>query len=53
MILLEPFRIGKLRDAVLRTVIKAESAEDIEAVMVFRFYTVEEIEDKRKCQSKI
>ena len=48
MILLEPFRISKLRDEVLRTVIKAEDAEDIEAVMVFRFYTVEVIEDKRK-----
>ena len=48
MILLEPFRIGKYRDAILRTVIKAENAEDIGAVMVFRFYTVERIEDKRK-----
>ena len=48
MILLKPFAISPLRDAILRTVIKAENAEDIEAVMVFRFYTVEEIEDKRK-----
>lgn len=48
MILLEPFRISALRNAILRTVIKAENPEDIEAVMVFRFYTVEEIEDKRK-----
>ena len=48
MILLESFRIGKLRDAVLRTVIKAENAENIEAVMVFLFYTIEEIEDRRK-----
>ena len=48
MILLEPFRISPLRDAILRTVIKAENAEDIEAVMVFRFYTIEEIEDKRE-----
>ena len=50
MILLEPFTISPLRDVILRTVIKAEVAEDIEvdAMMVFRFYTVEEIEDKRK-----
>ena len=48
MILLRPFPISPLRDAMLRTVIKAEDAKDIEAVMVFRFYTVEEIEDKRK-----
>ena len=50
MILLEPFTIPPLRDLILRTVIKeeVENAEDIEAVMVFRFYTVEEIEDKRK-----
>ena len=48
MILLEPFIISPLRDAILRTVIKGENAEDIEAVMVFRVYTVEEIEDKRK-----
>jgi len=47
MILLEPFTISPLRDVVLRTVIKAEADDDIEAVMVFRFYTVEEIEDKR------
>ena len=48
MILLEPFAISPLRDTILRTVIKAENAEDIEAVMVFQFYTVEEIEDRRK-----
>ena len=48
MILLKPFPISKLRDAIIRTVIEAEDAEDIGAVMVFRFYTVEEIEDKRK-----
>ena len=48
MILLEPFRISKLRDEILRTVIKAEGAEDIAAVMVLRFYTVEVIKDKRK-----
>ena len=47
MILPKPSPISPLRDAILRTVIKAENAEDIEAVMVFRFYTVEEIEDKR------
>ena len=46
MILFEPFRISPFRDAILRTVIKAENAEDIVAVMVFRFYTVEEIEDE-------
>ena len=48
MILLEPFPIGRLREEVLRTVIKAEDAEDIEDVMVLRFYTVEVIEDKRE-----
>jgi len=48
MILLEPFTISPLRDILLRTVIKAENLEDIGAVMVLRFYTVEEIEDKRK-----
>ena len=48
MILLEPFPTGKLREEVLRTVIKAEDAEDIAAIMVFRFYTVAVIEDKRK-----
>lgn len=48
MILLKPFPIGRLREEVLRTVIKAEDAEDIAAVMVFRLYTVEVIEDKRK-----
>ena len=49
MILLEPFTISPLRDAILRTVIKAKSLEDEEySIMVFRFYTVEEIEDKRK-----
>ena len=48
MILLEPFPIGRLREEVLRTVIKAEEAEDIAAVMVLRFYTVAVIKDKRK-----
>ena len=48
MILLDPFAISPLRDVILRTVIKAENAEDIEALMIFRFYTVEVIEDKRK-----
>ena len=48
MILLEPFRISPLRNAILRTVIKAENAEDIGAVMVFRLHMVEEAEDKRK-----
>ena len=50
MILLEPFATSPLRDAIFRTVLKAKGAEDIAAVMVFRFYTVEEIEDKRKWQ---
>ena len=50
MILLEPFTISPLRDAILRTVIKAENLEDVGkySIMVFRFYTAEEIEDKRK-----
>ena len=48
MILLEPFTISPLRDAIIRIVIEAEDAEHIEALMVFRFYTIEEIEDKRK-----
>ena len=48
MILLKPFPDKRLRDVILRTVIKAEEAEDIGAVMVFRFYTVEKIEDKRE-----
>jgi len=48
MILLNPFPNGKLRDEMLRTVIKAEGAEDIAAVGVFRLYTVEVIEDKRE-----
>ena len=50
MILLEPFPISPLRDAMLRTVIKeeVEDAEDIEAVMVLRFYTAERIGDKRR-----
>lgn len=48
MILLEPFPIGRLHDEMLRTVIKAESAEDIEAIMILRFYTVAVIKDKRK-----
>ena len=48
MILLEPFPVGRLRDVLLRTVIKAENAEDIGAMMVFRLYTVEVIENKRK-----
>lgn len=52
MILLRPFTIGPLRDAILRTVIKAENAEDIEAVMVLRSYTVEEIEDRRENESQ-
>lgn len=48
MILLEPFPISPLRDMILRTVIKPENLEDIGAVMALRFWTVEEIEDKRK-----
>jgi hypothetical protein len=49
MILFEPFPLLALRDVILRTVIKAEAEdEDISAVMVLRFYTVEEIEDKRR-----
>lgn len=50
MILLEPFPVSELRDEILRTVIKAESNEDeeIAGIMVFRFYTVEVIKDKRK-----
>lgn len=48
MILLEPFPLGRPRDAMLRTVIRAESLEDIEAVYVLRFYTAEVIKDKRK-----
>lgn len=48
MILLEPFPLGRPRDAMLRTVIKAESLEDIEAVYVLRIYRVAKIEDKRE-----
>jgi len=48
MIMLKPFPISPFRDAILRTVIKAEGIEDIAAVWILRFYTVEEIEDKRK-----
>ena len=45
MILLEPFPIGRLHDEMLRTVIKAEGADiEVDAVMVFRFYTVGEVE---------
>ena len=50
MIMLNPFPIGELRDEIIRTAMNAETTEDDEvgAVAVFRFYTVEEIEDKRK-----
>ena len=48
MIILKPFPMGPLRDAIIRTVIKAEDIENTAAVTIFQFYTVEEIEDKRK-----
>lgn len=48
MIMLNPFPIGELRDTILRTAIRAEDVEDVAAIAVFRFYTVEVIEDKRK-----
>ena len=48
MIMLKPFPIGELRDTILRTAIRAEDVEDVAAIAVFRFYTVEVIEDKRK-----
>lgn len=48
MILLEPFPNKRLRSEIVHTVLKAEDAEDIAAIMVFRFYTVAVIKDKRK-----
>ena len=48
MILLNPFPIGKLRDEIIRTTIKAETTEgeEIGAIAVFRLYTVERMKQK-------
>jgi len=49
MILLHPFPNSELRDEIIRTTIKAENTEDeIGAIAVFRFYTVEVIADNRE-----
>ena len=52
MILLKPFAISPLRDAILHTAIQSEGAGDIEAVMVLRFWTFKEIEDKREAKKE-
>jgi len=47
MIILKPFPPGELHDEILRTTVKAEVTEEIAGIGIFRFYTVDVIEDKR------
>ena len=49
MILLNPFPIGELRNEIIRTTLEAEDTKDeVGAITVYRFHTVEVILDKRR-----